>query len=105
MYMRAFVFFHVDQFECSPRGAQRALQHGVRRPDEGVDGAVGGIARGNVQQGTAVSAANRVRYGVDHGLTPPLGKILDALDDLSARRHLVGQAARVLLGSTEYVEL
>ena len=63
--MRTFMLRHIDEFERGLCCCQSALYDGGGRPDEGVDGAVGGGAGVHVQQLDARHARDGVGDGVN----------------------------------------
>jgi hypothetical protein len=73
---------HVDALAGHACAGERALDDRLGRADEGVDGAVGGGSRVDVEQRAAGRCADRVGDGVDHGPVTAFREVRHALDQL-----------------------
>ena len=86
--MLALVLAHVDARSGHLGGAEGSFHHRRLAAHEGVDGAVRGGARVDVEQGAAGGATDRVGDRVDHRLVAAFREVGHALDDLSHERGL-----------------
>ena len=80
--MLAVVAAHIDLLEGDPRRRQGPLDHRLRVTDKGVDCAVGGAARIDVEQGAAGGGADGLGNQVDDPLLLAFREIGDTFDDL-----------------------
>ena len=72
---------HVNQFASLPHGTERRFAHGFGLAHEGDDGAVGGLARIDIQQTDACCGLDFVRNGANHLLVSSLTEVGDTLND------------------------
>jgi hypothetical protein len=74
---------HIDSLPGDHGAVQRALNHRLRISYKGVNRAVCGFSRVDIEQGTARRVSNGLGYGVDGLAIVAFGKIRDTFNDFS----------------------